>query len=374
MTLSLTCLCACHDEAEKTIEKKNLIIRETKNTEKLYFSGELKPLRETALSVSVDAKIKTLNFTFGSWVKRGALLMELDSPEQQKEYDEALTTYLKAKDDLDVAIAKFSGTQSLWKDKLVSENMYKSDKSALFTNKISFFQAKAKLVSMAKKLSNFSTKEMLALSLNNFDRVQAVLNKHKNTIIIKAPHEGIVLLPPKTEASNELRVGSLVKGGEVMALIGDISGLALTIKVPEINIGKIKQGMKAEVTGIAFPHLVLKGVVQSINAQANIGASDPSGGLPIFTAKVVIPKLTMVQKDLLKIGMSASVNVILKERLQIMIPIAALTLEGDKTWVTLKNQQGEEEKIFVETGISTDDSVEIVSGLKKNDCLVWTQK
>lgn len=365
-------LLACNEKNKEVKVQKSFIVTESKNTEQLYFSGEIKPIRETAIAVPMDAKIKTLAFSYGSRVLKGEVLAELDSPQQQKEYDEALTSYLKAKDDLDVALAKFSGTQSLWKEKLVSENMFKSDKSTLFTNRIAFFQAKAKLVSLAKKLKNISTKDMLSLSFSDFNQVQTVLNKSKNIIVIKAPHNGIALEPPKTQDSQALRVGSAMKASEVLALIGDLSGLAITIKVPEVNIDKIKAGMSAEVTGIAFPNMTLKAVVKSINAQANTTAGD-AGGLPIFTAKVVVPKLTRSEVSILKVGMSASVNVILKEHIRMMVPIKAVNLQGDKAWVMLKLKEGNEKKVIVKTGISTSDSVQIISGIKAGDNIIWMQ-
>jgi len=366
-------LTGCKETKKVVTHKESLIVSQTNNTERLFFSGEIKPLKETAISIVMDAKVIKLNFNFGNIVKKGDVLIELDSPQQQKEYDEALTAYLKSKDDLDVALAKFSGTESLWKEKLVAENVFKSDKSTLFTNKIAFFQAKTKLLTLAKRLKGISTKEMLNLSLSDFEHVKEILNQNKNRIVIRAPHDGIMLLPPKNEDSHELRVGSLVKASDVVALIGDISGLAITIKIPEINIDKIKTGMLAEVTGIAFPNIILKSVVQSINAQANTSPGD-SGGLPIFTAKVVVPSLTKVQEALIKVGMSASVNVILKERSMIMIPIKAVNLHSADVTVMLEEQNGKQTKVNVETGISTNDKVQIIKGLKVGDRIVWTEE
>lgn len=372
-TLSFVCLLTACKEKKVHVEKEmSLVVKEEKKAEKLYFSGELKPLKETAISVPSDSKVKKMMFSFGGDVKKGQALIELDSPEQQKEYDEALTSYLKAKDDLDVAVAKFAGTKSLWKEKLVSENMFKSDKSALFTSKISFYQAKSKLLALAKKMQDISTSEMLALSLSDFDRVQEVLNKHKNKIILNSPIDGIALLPPKSEDNHGLRVGSSIKAAEVITLIGDVSGLSIVIKIPEINIDKITEGMAAEVTGIAFPDIVLNAVVKSINAQANTNAGD-AGGLPIFTAKVIVPELKKEQRNILKIGMSASVNVILKEQNRMMVPIKSVHLEGEKAWVSRKKQNGNTEKVFVETGLSTESAVQIVSGLKTGDTITWKE-
>ncbi len=372
MCFFLLTLSSCKEKPKPVLKDMSLVVHAVKNTEKLYFSGEIKPLNETAISVPSDAKVKKIMFNFGSDVKKGDVLIELDSPEQQKEYDDALTTYLKAKDDMDVAVAKFAGTQSLWDEKLVSENMFKSDKSTLFTNKISFYQAKTKLLTLAKKLKNISTKEMLNLSLSDFEQVQKVLSKNKNKIVLKAPHDGIALLPPKSDDTHELRIGSSIKAAEVVALVGDLTGLSIIIKIPEINIDKIKKGMLAEVSGIAFPNHTLKAMVKSINAQANSSAGD-SGGLPIFTAKVVVPALTKEQKAILKIGMSASVHVILQEKMRIMVPIKAVHLTGVKTWVMIKTADGKSNEVAVRTGISTSDSVQIVSGLKSGDRITWTQ-
>jgi HlyD family secretion protein len=366
------CLISCKEKSKETVQEKSFIVREEVSTEKLYFSGEIKPIREAAVSVPSDAMVKKMLFNFGDSVKENQALLILNSPTQQKEYDDALTSYLKAKDDLDIAEAKFSGTQSLWKAGLVSENSFKSDKSALFTNKITLLQAKAKLTLLAKRLKGVSTDSMLELSLSDFDRVQTLLDKDKNKIILHAPYDGIALLPPKKDDSHELRVGSQLKSSDVVALVGDVSGLAVTIKIPEINIDKIKKGMKAEITGIAFPGFTLSSVVQSINAQANSSAGD-SGGLPVFTAKVVVPTLSREQKAVVKMGMSASVHVILQEKSRMMIPIKAVRLDKGKIWVKRKDKQGVVTNVEVTTGISTSDSVQVLSGLLVGEQLIWSQ-
>lgn len=368
-------LLGCKEEKKSVIVSKEYTVNTIKKAEELYFSGHLKPIRETAVSAPDEAVVKEMLFRFGTIVHKGDVIVKLDSPDQQKKYDDTLTEYLKAKDALEVAKAKFSGTEQLWQAGLVPKNSFQSDQSALLTNKISFLQARVKLVQMVRKLKNFSTEEVLGLSLSNFDQVKKILNEDKNFIYLKAPHTGIALIAEANSSSNkkQVRVGSQLKATEVITLVGDVSGMAITIKIPEINIDKIKAGMKAKVTGIAFPALELDAEVDSVNAQAN-STNGASGGLPIFTAQVVVPKLTQEQSKLLRIGMSASVKVILKEKNMMMIPIAAVSLKSNKPMVKIKQPDGTIKEAEVQTGVSTAEQVQVLSGLKDGQVLTWSEK
>lgn len=373
MMLAIVLLSSCEQKKPSQTVERSYVVKIKKHAEQLFFSGELMPIREQAVAVQSDSVVKKLLFHYGSWVKKDQILVELHSPAQQKEYDEAITNFLKVKDELDISQAKFSGTESLWKAGLVPENTYKSDKSSLFTNKISFIQAKAKLVSMAHKISDVSADELLKLSLSDFAGVSKLLDKTKSKIVLKAPYDGIALMPHDSDSKKQIRVGSELKTAEVITLIGDLSGLAFTIKIPEINIDKITSGMKAKITGIAFPNITLDGKVESVNAQANANAGT-SGGLPIFTAKVIVPTLTQSQREVLKIGMSASIKVILNEKDIMMIPIAAAFQKNNKTWVNLKAKDGTISARVIRTGYATDDQVLVEHGLAVGDEIIWQEK
>jgi hypothetical protein len=72
--------------------------------------------------------------------------------------------------------------------------------------------------------------------------------------------------------------------------------------------------------------------------------------------------------------MSASVKVILKEKNMMMIPIAAVSLKSNKPTVKIKQLDGTIKETEVQTGVSTAEQVQVLSGLKDGQVLTWSEK
>lgn len=71
-----------------------------------------------------------------------------------------------------------------------------------------------------------------------------------------------------------------------------------------------------------------------------------------------------------KIGMSASCTVILEEAVDcISVPVEAIQTKRDTKYVVKVNADGTTEDVTVETGISNDSYVQILSGLEGNETI-----
>lgn len=133
----------------------------------------------------------------------------------------------------------------------------------------------------------------------------------------------------------------------------------MKIDVDQIDIVKIKQGMKVEVTVDAFPDQVYSGVFSEIDTM-------PEGNS--YKAKVVFQKNNPEEKILG--GMSANVKVTLEEeRGKLVVPNPALAdnEKGEKI-VRLKKGNDRVDQV-VEIGISDDSNTVILSGLKLGDTI-----
>src|SRR5262245_41057815 len=71
----------------------------------LYFTGTIKPLRESTLTSPMSAVVEKIHYHYGQEVKKGDLVFTLNSSELQKQYNDTLTEFLKAKDNYSVARA-----------------------------------------------------------------------------------------------------------------------------------------------------------------------------------------------------------------------------------------------------------------------------
>ena len=332
----------------------------------LYFTGIIRPIRETALTCPIDAIVETMQYQYGQAVKQGDVVLTLNSSELEKQYNDTLTEYLKAKDNYSMVAARFNGTKELWNTGLISKNTYLGEKSSVNTARIGLLQSTHKLSELLHKMDDPDNADLSTLKMAQFDKVQQALTSHHNLIHMKASADGLLLYPPKEsqDKSGHIQVGAAVKAGQVIALIGNVTGVHVEIEIPETDINTIHVGMLAKITGPALGKHQLLGRVASVNTQA---LSGNTGASAFFSAMVVVKKLTPKQQNAIKVGMSAAIELMIDKRKQVIIPIKAVQQVNGKRMVTIQNKHGSDVLREVTTGIATANSVVIERGLKAGD-------
>ncbi|MGL5742260.1 MAG: efflux RND transporter periplasmic adaptor subunit [Legionella sp.] len=362
-------LAACgHHEKPKTAALHHYKVKEKPMHKLLHFTGTVQPLHENTIASPMEAVVETMDFHYGQLVKKGDEILTLNSTELQRQFNEALTEYLKAKDSYTIAKAKFVGTQDLWASGLLSKNNYLSEKSNVDTGRVTLMQSTRKLTEMLEKMDEHGTQNLSTLSLADFDKIKKILASDHNLIHLKAPSDGVLLYPPKSgdDKNTRVSVGATVKSGQVIALIGDLTGISIEIDVPEIDITQIQTDMDAKVSGVAFGKNQLNGKLVAVNAQAS-----NTNGLPFFSAVVEVRNLTPEQQHWIKVGMSAAIELSVDNGKQLLIPIAAIKREKGQSVVQLQNKSGAIEKRVISTGAAQADSVVVETGLKAGDVVVY---
>lgn len=332
----------------------------------LHFVGRVKPLYEIAVASPVDGMIETMSVAYGQPVKQGQLLFSLNSPQLHRQYNDSLTQYLESKERLSVARSKFSGTSELWKAGLISRNTYLTEQASFNSARISLIQQTNKLSELFTTMGDEQQQQILKLNISNFKQINALLNTPHNQLQIRAPSDGVLLYPPKVAGEELLAVkdGTAVKAGNVLAVVGDLRGIRIEIEVPEIELDKITLGMKAKVHGLAFANKVLAGRIITIHQQA---LSNNNETLPSFIALVEVNPLSKEQASWVKVGMSASVELISESKHKLMIPITAIKQIHGENRVDLRNGNDCIISRVVITGAVEGDKVVIESGLKAGD-------
>jgi multidrug efflux pump subunit AcrA (membrane-fusion protein) len=371
LTLAISLLLNCGSSKPSNQVSQQSAVTKLESIDKtLFFTGTIQPLRASSISFPMDAVIETMNVHYGQYVKKDEVIAILHSTALQKLYNDNLTDYLKAKDNFGIARAKFTGTKNLWDAGLLSKNNYLSEKSNLDTARVTFMQSTEKLKEILDKMEDSDGLDLSKLSLSEFDKVRKALTSKHDRIYLKAPASGLLLYPPKSgdDKTERITVGSSVKAGQVFALVGDLTGISIEIDVPEIDIAKIKPGMKASITGVALGQQALQGELVAVNAQAS---ATNNSGLPSFTALIEVKKLTPSQQPWIKVGMSASIALSVEDDKHLLIPIEAIKQEGGLSVVTVREQDGKLVKRAISTGAAQADKVIVESGLREGDRLVY---
>ncbi|MDF2867583.1 MAG: acrA [Gammaproteobacteria bacterium] len=289
-------LMSCHkDSAHKPAAeaRSNTITVEARsNHVVLFFKAKIDPMKETNISSPIDAVVKTLNFTYGQRVTKGQLLMVLTSDQLRKDYQEALTSFLKAKADYHNQNIKSEGIEELWKIQALSKNQYIEEKQQITNYYLTYRQAEQRMKELMEKAHDQKLSDLIKLNIDEINKIEQALAANSGEMHIIAPSDGIALYPEKTSndnnTSSRILEGTAVKAGQGLLEIGDMSGLALYINVNEININTIKPGQKVSITGVAFPDMTLHGQVKEVDVQAKNNATS---GLPTFPVKIEVPKI-----------------------------------------------------------------------------------
>lgn len=363
----------------------------------LYYTGIISPIRNVPVTSPTQGVVNKIDFIYGQLVKKDQVLVHVESQKILNNYRDSRVAYLKALDDynqkidwhessdvlnaqdslvkskrsLTQALNSYQENQKLYKLGIVSHSALTQSKNSYEDGKTSYEQAQRSLKAVLKKgLGDnlLMSKLALANAKAKYESLKSQVDSHS----IKAPAAGIVLKPDTGDSSDgsdgskkssgKLTVGSTVQFQEVLVNIGDMSGLQLNFKIPEININEIKTGDPATITGAGFPGITLKGTVTNIGAQANSGGG---GTLPTFPAMVIVKKLTAKQKKWIRSGMDAQIAIsVYKAGNQITVPVSAVHQNKDgSAYVNLFNN-GKSTKQVVTTGKVDGLNVQVLSGVK----------
>lgn len=167
-------------------------------------------------------------------------------------------------------------------------------------------------------------------------------------------------------------VGSSNSASEIMCIIYDLSYLEMTLNVDELQILSMKEGQQVTITADAIPERTFDGVVTSVSA-----AGTTTGGTTTYPVTIRIDETG----DLLP-GMNATAEItIASAEGALSVPNAAI-VRGNYLLVTkgspsAANAAAEMNApdgyvyVRVETGISDDDNIQILSGITAEDIVAY---
>ena len=215
----------------------------------------------------------------------------------------------------------------------------------------------------------------------NYDTAESSLSKTEsdlNETIISAPMDGIVVGEPKTAGTMAVQGNS---NPTVIMTIADLSKKQILAKVDETDIGNVKVGQQATFTvdtytGKTFTAKVSKISQTDVSNSWNTNSSSTSSS---SNSNSVIYYYVVLDVDdpenLLLPAMTARVEIITAEKDDALaVPIAALKTDSQGSYVVVDLGRGQTENRYVETGIYSDEYVEIVSGLSDGDSILVTYK
>lgn len=291
--------------------------------------------RVTHIVPRIPGVVREVRKRLGDMVKQGEIMAVIES----RELADSKAEYLAGLERVSLAQAKFSREERLWKKKISSEQEYLDAKQALAEARIALRTSEQKLYALG--FSNQYVKQLPSHPEHSLTRYE-IISPFDSTVIEK-----------------HISLGEMLKDDTEAFVVADLSSVWVNLNVYQKDLGKIRSGQhvvinfgdEADQCGrgcegkIAFVEPIVKGETRTA------------------LARVIAPNVDRS----LRPGMFVTAKVITDDsRAAIVVPAPALQKVGEQTVVFVKTSEGFEPRA-VKTGRSTEDGVEIVSGLKTGE-------
>ena len=207
---------------------------------------------------------------------------------------------------------------------------------------------------ISKKSKTFKIKKddlFEDLKLKNFVKKGEIIIKLKSGDIT-APFSGMLGYTGLTE-------DILVSNNIIIITLDDNSVIYSDIKIPENYSTSIKKGLPVEVRLTSYKNKIFVGEVDFVSSRINADTRSL-----LSRIKVDNKDLELISGSLLEVGVKFNL------RNSLSVPDTSVMIEGDKSYVYKINKENIANKTEVKTGIRTDKSIEITSGLTEGDIIV----
>jgi HlyD family secretion protein len=257
-------------------------------------SGTIQPDTVVEVKSKASGEILDLRVETGQLVKRGTLMVRVDTRNPRNQLAQAQADLEVAQAQLTNATSQKRRADELFKSQSITEQEHE-------TALLDYANAKANVV--RAKVAVETAKDQL-------DDTN-VLAPITGTIIEKDVERGQVISSPTKD----------VGGGTVLLKMADLGLVQVRTLVDETDIGKIQVGQRATVTVDAFPNRPFEGSVLKIEPQAQTEQN-----VTMFPVLVRIDN----RAGLLRPGMNAEVEIHVGERPNVLaVPNAALRTQRD---------------------------------------------
>ena len=320
--------CGSKDTGQTDIKKTTpvtvSVAKKANISSTIVITGKVTPQFEVMIVPKVGGKVSQVPVDVGSRIKKGSLLVKLETTDQELSlsggrvtHDQAVLNYNNAKANYERNVALFNQGAISKKDLEMSELAYRSARETVSGAQIG-------IANVRNQISNAT---------------------------ITSPIDGEV-------ATRTIDPGEMAGPTQPVMTVVNIDKVFVEGTVAESDISLIKEGqkvtVKVEAAGGSFD-----GIIKTLSPVANAQTK----GYPV---KVEISNTDRK----LKPGMFAEIHLVTKNKDDvIVVPKEALVTRGsDKILYVVKNNVVEERT--VQTGIESDDRIEIVKGLAAGDKFV----
>ncbi|MDE0202146.1 MAG: efflux RND transporter periplasmic adaptor subunit [Rhodospirillaceae bacterium] len=367
-------------------------------TRTITLAGQLAPRREVDVTSPINGKIAAVHVHYGARVKEGQLLIELDLGDVRIDHRDAQALHIKAVERLAEVENWNDGVEASRARRSVARARLDLEDSRTRLEEVAFLLERGVIPSseLTAAQRGFTSRQLdleaaehdlasvmqkgaaeIRVARLELENARARLDELTETLrlsVLKAPVAGVVMRPPATESGfggardGRLAGGDAVTQGERLMIVGDLEGLAVDGRIDEVDVVDVAVGNEVMVSGDAFPGTVLRGALERVSSEATVAPRS----LPFFEVTAVVPSLTPGQRAAVRIGMSAVLEVVVREEAEaVLVPLAAITVVDGRPTVRVVGDGGPI-PVPVVVGETTVGQIEILEGVAPGDRILAT--
>jgi len=301
--------------------------------------GRIDPDVEVEVKSQLAGVVQRIFAEEGQQVRAGTPLLEIRPNPTPLELVEGRRQLQIRQVDLDRAQKEYARLEPLREQQFVTEEEFEGAQQRLEESRLQVQLARERLALLEKGRVKSSAGDV--------------------ETVVRAPIDGIVLTRTVEIGDPVVPLTSYQEGTAVMTM-ASMKSLLFRGTVDEIDVGRLEEGMKAEIKIGALPEAHVTGTLTRISPKGT-----KQENATVFPVEITLDPASAVH---LRAGYSANAEIIVDRRTGVLtIPERVVTFEGDSARVTVQLAGQKTEERTIRTGLSDAIRVEVVSGLSEGE-------
>lgn len=301
--------------------------------------GTIEPENEISVKSKVSGAVARIFADAGTYVRAGQPLLEVRPEPTPLELTEAKRNVELAEVERATMLKDRVRQESLVRKGLISNREYDE-----FTRRFEESELRLKLA-----------EERLAL----LEKGRVTIGGTNIESIVKAPIDGYVL-SKTVEVGDPVTPLTSFQEGTVLMKMANMERLVFKGTVDEIDVGRLREGMEAQIRVGALPADTVVGRLAKISLKA-----EKRENATVFPIEILIPK---GRAAALRAGYSANAHIIIRRKDGVLtVPERVVTFRNDSAFVRVALGGGRSEERRIVTGLSDAITIEVTEGLGEQD-------
>lgn len=316
------------ERATVTVEKKTII-------DKALAVGSIEPVNEISVKSKISGVVGQLYVKVGDFVKEGQPLLEVKPDPTPQELVQAKRNVEMKKIAVEMLKKELNRNKELREKNLISDYDYEQLERE--------YEESALNLKIAVEQLELLEKGKVTIANKNIESV------------IKSPITGFILEKAVNVGDPVVPLTSYQAGTDMLKM-ADMEKLIFKGTVDEIDVGKIAEGMPAELQVGALPNVEVRGKVSLISLKAQRDQNTT-----VFPVEITIDHM---EGKVLRAGFSANASIIIARKDSVpSIPERVIYFRNDSAFVRIPEGETESREQYIETGLSDAIQIEVISGL-----------